>query len=74
MICHISYILYSLNVKPSLGPPLPPNYTLFNGQQYAMQLVTTIGYGNITSYTTGARWFAFVFAFFGIISRLAPRK
>eukprot|EP00667_Euglena_gracilis_P000844 EG_transcript_844 len=48
-------------------PPAPPQYTVWDGQQYALQLVTTIGYGNITSQTAAARWFAFFYSFVGII-------
>eukprot|EP00667_Euglena_gracilis_P002433 EG_transcript_2432 len=48
-------------------PSIRMNYTLLEGQFYASTLITTIGYGMMTSYSTPARWFAVVYSAVGIV-------
>eukprot|EP00667_Euglena_gracilis_P002079 EG_transcript_2078 len=57
-------------ISSNCGLPLscpPDRIDLIAAQFYATTLVTNIGYGNTTSYTAGARWFAFFFSLVGLV-------
>jgi len=48
-------------------PAVRANYTLLEMYFYASTLITSIGYGTITSYSIGARWFATLYSAIGIV-------